>query len=139
MSLTTVNKLINDIEMDHCASSNDSLATTGIGPCIGFVILLNDCHHVFIEHRSSVYLPSTFDLNNVRSVLKSVVQHVSKTLPGSNKEEKELNYLVTVINHFCSSTTDLGAVERLLSDVKAMLGKTTIDLERQINLDDFDE
>ncbi|CAM4793515.1 unnamed protein product [Rotaria magnacalcarata] len=84
MSLTTVNKLINDIEMDHCASSNDSLATTGIGPCIGFVILLNDCHHVFIEHRSSVYLPSTFDLNNVRSVLKSVVQHVSKTLPGSS-------------------------------------------------------
>ncbi|CAM4957424.1 unnamed protein product [Rotaria socialis] len=71
---------------------------------------------------------------------------VSQIENNQNKEEKELNYLVTMINHFCSSATDLGAVEvegdlalRLLSDAKAMLRKTTTDLKRQINLDDFDE
>lgn len=84
MSLTTVNKLINDIEMDHYDCSTDSLGTTGVGPCIGFVILLNDSEYIFIEHRNSLNLPSQFNWNNVRSILKGIVEHVSIKLPGSN-------------------------------------------------------
>ncbi|CAF3917787.1 unnamed protein product [Rotaria sordida] len=108
MSLTTMNKFINDVEMGHFASSNDSLATTGIGPCIGFIILLDDYQHILIEHRSSINLPREFDLDNVRSLLKDLVRHVTATLPGLSitgvlifgglKDKSHFNNLHTSIN-----------------------------------------
>ena len=40
----------NHIDMDHFGSGIDYLATTGLGPCIGFVVLLDNNQHIFIEH-----------------------------------------------------------------------------------------
>ncbi len=87
MSSTTINKinkLINDIDMDHFSSSTDWLGTAGIGPCVGFMILLNNNEHIFIEHRSDIYFPSELNLDNVRLCFKNIVKHVSTILPESS-------------------------------------------------------
>ncbi|CAF5021126.1 unnamed protein product, partial [Rotaria sp. Silwood1] len=62
----------------------DYLATTDLGPCIGFVVLLDNNQHIFIEHRSSVYLPSSINLVTVRLCFQNVAKHVSDLLPTSS-------------------------------------------------------
>jgi hypothetical protein len=75
---------INDIEMDHFGSGIDYLATTCIGPCIGSHVLLDNNQHIFIEHRSSVYLPPSINLATVRLYFQNVAKHVSDLLPTSS-------------------------------------------------------
>jgi hypothetical protein len=75
--------LISDIEMDHFGSGADSLATTGLGPCIGFLILLDHGQHIFLEHRSPVYLPPKINSASVRLCFANVANHVSEMLPQS--------------------------------------------------------
>ncbi len=75
---------INDIEMDHFGSGIDYLATTGLGPCVGFLVLLDNNQHIFIEHRSSLYLPPSINLATVRLCFQNVAKHVSELLPTSN-------------------------------------------------------
>ncbi|CAF0939559.1 unnamed protein product [Adineta steineri] len=75
---------INDIEMDHFGSMVDYLATTSVGPCIGFVVLLDDNQHIFIEHRSSVYLLPSSNLETIRLCSQNVVKHISDELATSN-------------------------------------------------------
>ncbi len=72
--------LISDIEMDHFGSGADSLATTGLGPCIGFLILLDLGQHIFLEHRSPVYLPPKINSASVRLCFANVANHVSDML-----------------------------------------------------------
>ena len=76
--------LINDIETDHFGSDKNCLATTGLGPCIGFIVLLNNSQQIFIEHRSDISLPREITLNNIRSCFKNVSQHISKTASKLN-------------------------------------------------------
>ncbi|CAF2126770.1 unnamed protein product [Rotaria magnacalcarata] len=66
---------INDIEMDHYDISENCLGTKGIGPCLCFIILLDD-GRIFMEHRSDYYLSSNFTTKNVRLCLKNVIQHL---------------------------------------------------------------
>jgi hypothetical protein len=54
------------ILMDCFGSSNDFLSTTGVGPCVGFVVLLANGQNIFIEHRTDMYLPRGMNINNVR-------------------------------------------------------------------------
>jgi hypothetical protein len=75
---------INDIDMDHFGSANNYLATSGLGPCVGFVVLLNNSKQIFIEHRSDPTLPKEITLNNTRSLFKNISQHVSKDASGLN-------------------------------------------------------
>ncbi|CAF1160060.1 unnamed protein product [Rotaria sordida] len=75
---------INDIEIDHFGSGIDYLATTSLGPCIGFVVLLDNNQHIFIEHRSSVYIPPLINLATVRLCFQNVAKHVSDLLPISS-------------------------------------------------------
>ncbi|CAF1445978.1 unnamed protein product [Adineta steineri] len=75
---------INDIEMDHFGSGIDYLATTSVRTCIGFVVLLDDNQHIFIEHRSFVYLPPSSNLETVRLCFQNVVKHISDELATSN-------------------------------------------------------
>jgi hypothetical protein len=75
---------IYDIDMDHFGQSDDRLATTGLASCIGFVVILNDGQNVFVEHRSDIYLPTTINLENIRSCFKNVAKHIFEILPTSN-------------------------------------------------------
>ncbi|CAF1282425.1 unnamed protein product [Rotaria sordida] len=75
---------INDIKVDHFGSGIDYLATTSLGPCIGFVVLLDNNQHIFIEHRSSVYIPPLINLATVRLCFQNVAKHVSDLLPISS-------------------------------------------------------
>lgn len=61
-----------------------------------------------------------------------------------DKTKNELDYLVIVTNHFRLSAKGLGAVEvegdgvlRLLHNVKSILAKSTVDLEKQTSLEDL--
>ncbi|CAF0939757.1 unnamed protein product, partial [Adineta steineri] len=78
------NNSINDIEMDRFGSEVDYLATTSVVPCIGFVVLLDDNQHIFIEHRSSVYLPPSNNLETARLCFQNVAKHISDELTTSN-------------------------------------------------------
>ncbi|CAM4777499.1 unnamed protein product [Rotaria magnacalcarata] len=75
---------INDIELDHFGSGIDYLATTSLGPCIGFVVLLDNNQHIFIEHRSPAYLPPSINLATVRLCFQNVAKQVSDLLPTSS-------------------------------------------------------
>ena len=75
---------INDIDMDDYGQSDDRLATTGVSPCLGFVVILDHGQNIFIEHQSDVSLPVEMNLENVRSCLKDVANHVFEVLPTSN-------------------------------------------------------
>jgi hypothetical protein len=68
---------INDIEMDHFGLAIDYLATKGLGPCIGFIVLSNNCQHIFIEHRSDIYFPRAINLDNVRLCFNNIAQHTT--------------------------------------------------------------
>jgi hypothetical protein len=74
---------INDIEMDHFGSKADLLATTGLGPCVGFLVLLDHGQHIFLEHRSSIYLPQEINSVTVGSCFANVAKHLSAMLPQS--------------------------------------------------------
>jgi hypothetical protein len=49
---------INDIEMGHLGSGIDYLATTSLGPCVGFLVLFDNSKHIYIEHHSPIRLQS---------------------------------------------------------------------------------
>ncbi|CAF1019074.1 unnamed protein product [Adineta steineri] len=72
---------INDIEIDHFDSGIDFLATMGFGPCISCLIVLDKRKNIFIEHRTTIYLPSEINLETVRSCLEKVAKHCSDTTP----------------------------------------------------------
>ncbi len=75
---------INDIDMDHFGSGTDILATTGVGPCISFLVILDHGQHIFVEHRGSTNIPSIINLNTVRVCLENVAKHVYDLLPISS-------------------------------------------------------
>jgi len=64
-------------------STYDRLATTGVGPCIGFVVILNtdDDRQVFIEHRSDTYFPAILTLHNVRLCFQNLAKHIVQLRP----------------------------------------------------------
>ncbi|CAF1152484.1 unnamed protein product [Rotaria sordida] len=74
---------INDIEMGHFGSGIDYLATTGLGPYVGFLVLFDNSKHIYIEHHSPVCLPSEINLATVHAWLENVAKRVSVTLPES--------------------------------------------------------
>ncbi|CAF4025450.1 unnamed protein product [Rotaria sordida] len=84
---------INDIKVDHFGSGIDYLATTSLGPCIGFVVLLDNNQHIFIEHRSSVYIPPLINLATVRLCFQNIAKHVSDLLPISSITKKDVYFL----------------------------------------------
>ena len=58
-------KRIWDVEMDHSDFSTEGLATTVLGPCHGFIAILDQGQHVFIEYRSDdTYLQGSTRFNN---------------------------------------------------------------------------
>lgn len=69
---------------DDYGQSADRLATTGVGPCVGFVVILNHGQNIFIEHLSELSLFEEMNLENVRSCLKNVAKHVFEVLPTSS-------------------------------------------------------
>jgi len=75
---------INDIEMDHFGCGIDFLASKSVGPCIGFVVLLDHGQHIFVEHRSPNFIPTKVNLNNTRLCLQNVAKHVSDSFPTSS-------------------------------------------------------
>lgn len=77
---------IDDIDMGDYGQSDDCLATTGVGPCVAFVVILNHGQNVFIEHLTDISLPEIMNLENVRLCLKDVANHVFDVLPTSNIE-----------------------------------------------------
>ncbi|CAF0953263.1 unnamed protein product [Rotaria sordida] len=149
---------INDIKVDHFGSGIDYLATTSLGPCIGFVVLLDNNQHIFIEHRSSVYIPPLINLATVRLCFQNIAKHVSDLLPISsitsvwifgglsndlnyNKTVKEINFLVESIKYFRLRAERVGAEEvkndmaaQLMNDAKQLYKKTKADKKRQIEL-----
>jgi hypothetical protein len=84
MSANAQTNGIYDVDVDHFDCSKDSLATTGINPCICFVVILNKGEHVFIEHRSDIYLPINITSENTELYLKNVAQHIHKMTPKSS-------------------------------------------------------
>jgi hypothetical protein len=78
------NPLIENIEMDHFGFSKGRLATKGIAPCIGFIVILNDAEEVFIEHRSDIFFPAKLKLKNVGLCFQNLAEHISEVLPTSN-------------------------------------------------------
>jgi hypothetical protein len=78
--------MINNIEMDFFASSNDYLSSTGIGPCIAFIVLLAKDQTIFMEHRSHLFLPvgSKMSIQNVSLCLNNISEHVHATLPDES-------------------------------------------------------
>lgn len=77
------NPLIKNIEMDHYEFSAGPLATVGVGPCICFLIILNDGQQVFLEHRSDIFFASNLSLKNTSLCLENLAEHVSEVLPTS--------------------------------------------------------
>jgi len=75
---------INDIDMDHFGSGTDILATTGVGPCISFFVILDHGQHIFVEHRGPTNIPSIINFNTVRVCLENVAKHVYDLLPISS-------------------------------------------------------
>jgi hypothetical protein len=75
---------INDIKMDHFGSGVDYLATTGLGPCIGFFVVLDNNQHIFTEHRYSIYIPPLINLATLHLCFQNVAKHVSDLLPTSS-------------------------------------------------------
>lgn len=55
MASSVENHRIDNIEMDHFGSSTGCLATQGVGPCICFVVTLNNGQQIFLEHRSDIF------------------------------------------------------------------------------------
>ena len=77
-------KMINNIEMDCFGSSSDFLSTTGVGPCVAFVVLLATGENIFIEHRSDVFLPAgKMNIDNVGLCLNNVGEHIRLRSSGS--------------------------------------------------------
>jgi hypothetical protein len=74
---------INDIEMGHLGSGIDYLATTSLGPCVGFLDLFDNSKHIYIEHHSPVRLQCEIDLPTVHAWFENVAKRVSVTLPES--------------------------------------------------------
>ncbi|CAF3603452.1 unnamed protein product [Rotaria sp. Silwood1] len=74
---------INDIEMGYFGSEIVYSATTGVGPCVGFLVLFDNSKHIYIEHHSPVCLPSEINLATVQLWLQNVAKRVSATLPES--------------------------------------------------------
>ncbi|CAF0922837.1 unnamed protein product [Adineta steineri] len=72
---------INDIEMGHFGSGIEFLATTSLGPCISFLIILDKAENIFIEHRTAISLPSEMNMKTVRSCLEILAKHCSDTTP----------------------------------------------------------
>lgn len=58
--------------MDQLGVSKFRLATTGLNPCIGFVVFLNDGEDILIEHLTDLRLPGTMNLNKVREVFEDI-------------------------------------------------------------------
>jgi hypothetical protein len=69
--------------MDHYGFNIDRLATTGIGPCICFVVTLNNGKEVFVEHRSDIFLPLKVGLVNTSLCFQNLAEHVKEVLPTS--------------------------------------------------------
>ena len=75
---------IPNVDMDQCECSDQRLGTTGVGPCVCFVVILNKGKDVFIEHRSGVGLPSEFTPLHATQYLKRVANQIHTMLPGSS-------------------------------------------------------
>ncbi|UJR35437.1 hypothetical protein I4U23_028194 [Adineta vaga] len=58
-------------------------STLGVGPCVGFVVLLDQGQLIFIEHRGPDRCPSKMNLDNVRMCLEEVASHVTTALSSS--------------------------------------------------------
>ena len=75
---------IADVGMDQCECSDQRLGSTGIGPCVCSLVILNNGKDVLIEHRSGVDLPSKFTELHAIQYLKHIAKHIYALLPGSN-------------------------------------------------------
>lgn len=75
---------IPNVDMDQCACSDQWLGTTGVGPCVCFVVILNKGKDVFMEHRSGVGLPSVFTPLHATQYLKRVANQIHTMRPGSS-------------------------------------------------------
>jgi hypothetical protein len=76
-------KRIWNVEMDHSDFSTEGLATTGLGPCHGFIAILNQGQHVFIEHRSDMFIASLVSEREVADYFDEVMKQIHHVLPGS--------------------------------------------------------
>jgi len=76
-------QLIENIEMEAFGSTKVRLATIGVGPCICFVVILDDGCEVFLEHRSDAYLPATVTTENIDLCLQNLAEHVNDVSPSS--------------------------------------------------------
>jgi hypothetical protein len=49
------NDAIENIKMDHFGGTEGRVAIIGVGPCICFLIILNNGQELFLEHRSDIF------------------------------------------------------------------------------------
>jgi len=77
-------QLIENIEMEAFGSTKVRLATIGVGPCICFVVILNDGCEVFLEHRSDPYLPATITTETIDLCLQNLAEHVNDVSSSSS-------------------------------------------------------
>ncbi|CAF1379184.1 unnamed protein product [Rotaria sp. Silwood1] len=75
---------INDIDMSQHGISKNRLATTGVGPCIGFIAFLNNGEDIFIEHLSDVSRPMIMNLNSVREYFEDISEHIDDAFSHGN-------------------------------------------------------
>ena len=76
-------KRIWSVDMDHSDWSEKGLATTGVGPCYCFIVIVNHGEHVFIEHRSDALVASEVVECDVTQHFEKVAKQVNKVLPRS--------------------------------------------------------
>jgi hypothetical protein len=56
------------------------LCAAGVGPYVGFVVILNNGQDVFIEHRSDTFFPVEINLKNVRACFKNIAEHIFSSI-----------------------------------------------------------
>ncbi|CAF3014196.1 unnamed protein product [Rotaria sp. Silwood2] len=75
---------IHDVDMDRHGISKNRLATTGVSPCIGFIVFLNNGEDIFIEHLSDISHPTTMNLASVREYFEDISEHIDDAFSHGN-------------------------------------------------------
>jgi hypothetical protein len=75
---------IANVAMDQCQCSTQRLGTTGVGPCMCFIVILDEGEYVYIEHRSGLGLPREFTAMHATQYLKRIAKQIHSMRPTSN-------------------------------------------------------
>ena len=73
---------IPNVDIDQYESSNQRLGTTDAGPCLCFLVVLNNGKDVFIEHGTGIGLPVNFVRLDIIQYPRRVASHIHTVLPG---------------------------------------------------------